>query len=282
MHTSPRPKYGHRARARGLALITVMWLLALIAVLATTTLQIARSRARMSARAVRTISTQVIADSALRLILLQLAQSAGEPRELGFDARWRITLFDRDVEIRVEREAGRVDLNVADASLIAAVFIASGTEAVTARSFASRIIDWRDTNDQAEPGGAERDDYRRAQMGYGPRNKPFESIGELRQVLGLAELSPKVLDAFTVYSSSIDPELAHPLVRIALQSLSTSQSLAPRHAPPQASGTQVLAHQVARIHACVTQGDITSCRVVIARLMLDHHRPLPIYAWYSE
>src|SRR6185503_9920552 len=97
---------------------------------------------RMSSRAVRTISAQVIADSALRLTLLELAHSAGESRELGFDARWRIKLFDRDVDISVEREAGRVDLNVADASLIAAVFIASGTEVVTARSFASRIIDW--------------------------------------------------------------------------------------------------------------------------------------------
>ena len=269
-------RIGH-AQQRGLALITVMWLIGLLTLLATAMLAMSRSHARMSARAAQMVAAEAAEDSALRLALLQITGPIRENQQLGFSTQWRLRVFDRDIDIRVEREAGRVDLNASDAALLAAVFVAGGIDAGTARSYAARILDWRDPDDRLEPGGAERDDYRRAHLDYPPRNGPFESIGELRQVLGLADLSPQMLDAFTVYSTRsplIDLSFAHPLVRIALQSQSSPQSVA--------TGGEQLLGQVARIHACAAKDVIRSCKAVIARLTGDPKKPFLIYAWYTE
>jgi len=270
-------------RQSGLVLITVLWLISLLTLLATATLAIARSHTRLATRAAQTITAETIADSALRLTLLQVREPLSPGRELGFAAHWRLEVLAREIEIRVEREAGRVDLNAADAPLLAAVFTAGGTDPGIAHSFASRILDWRDTDEQPERDGAEDLDYERAHVAYRPRNGPFESIGELRQVLGLTELSPTVVDAFTVYSTRsplITPEFAHPLAHKALELLARSPSFP--YTPFAAFGAQGLLGQVVRAHACVNIEAVTTCRAVIARLMDDRYKPFLIYAWYTE
>ena len=46
------------------------------------------------------------------------------------------------------------------------------------------ILDWRDTDDDVQQMGAERDYYANRSLGYGPRNGPFRSIAELELVAG--------------------------------------------------------------------------------------------------
>jgi general secretion pathway protein K len=264
-------------RTRGLALVTVLWLISLLTLLATTLLAITRNHARMASRSAQIITAKTIADSAIRLTLLRIAAPLNESSELAFSAQWPLQVFDRTVDVRIEREAGRVDLNASDPALLAAVFRSGGIDSVRARDFASRILDWRDADDQPGSDGAENDEYKRANLGYGPRNAPFESIGELRQVLGLEGISPQVLDAFTVYSThspTISPAFAHPLVRKAL-----GEQLASNHA---AMLRQNLIEQVVRIHACTEERGVAVCRVAVVRLTPDGQRPFLIYAWYSE
>jgi len=188
----------------------------------------------------------------------------------GFSTRQQIELFDRTIDVRVEHEAGRVDLNATEAPLLATVFVAGGLDAEVAATFASRIIDWRDADDERSAGGAERSDYAIAKIGYGPRNGPFESVGELQQVLGLSELSSSILDAFTVYSTrspTISREYAHPLIREAVNSSSPTP--------------QSLIGQAVRVHACTRSYDLMVCRAAVVRLM--HGSPaFLIHAWYTE
>ena len=94
-------------------------------------------------RAAQIIDGETTADSAIRLTLLEInapPESAGQ-LELGFRTRRRLRVFDRDVDIRIEREAGRADLNTADPALLSAIFIAGDIDPAQARSFASRIVD---------------------------------------------------------------------------------------------------------------------------------------------
>lgn len=281
MHLRPTPRRIGPPKTRGLALITVLWLISLLTVLATAVLAITRNHGRIAARAAQIIAAETLADSAIRLTLLQINAPLNDERPFAFSARWPLRLFDQTVNIRVEREAGRVDLNATDASLLAAVFTAGGINPERSRSFASRIIDWRDADDQPGPGGAEIEDYQRANLSYGPRNSPFESVGELRQVLGLADLSAELLDAFTVYSTrspTIVLEFAQPLVHGALTRLSNG-SVDTNSATP---GPQLLMGQVARIHACTEKDAITLCRVAVARLTGSRLKPFLMYAWYTE
>jgi type II secretory pathway component PulK len=170
--------------------------------------------------------------------------------------------------------------------------MAGGFDASRSRSFASRIVDWRDADDQPGTGGAELADYRRANIGYGPRNGPFEAVGELRQVLGLADLGADVLDAFTVYSTrspTISVSWAQPLVRRALTLPSLSSEVQSQQVErsgmrvdADAPEIQLMIGQAVRVHACVQQDAIALCRVAIARLTGHRTKPFQIYAWYTE
>ncbi|HEX5222594.1 MAG TPA: helix-hairpin-helix domain-containing protein [Verrucomicrobiae bacterium] len=50
--------------------------------------------------------------------------------------------------------------------------------------FAAAIIDWRDTDEEISPGGAENETYARLQPAYSCKNAPFDSVDELRLVNG--------------------------------------------------------------------------------------------------
>ena len=86
--------------------------------------------------------------------------------------------------IAVQDEAGKVDLNI-------------GSEATAARArsrgrrgggeaAADAILDFRDSDDDRRPSGAERAEYRAAGRPQGPKNAPFFVVEELAAVLGLA------------------------------------------------------------------------------------------------
>jgi type II secretory pathway component PulK len=240
-------------RTRGLALITVLWLISLLTLLATAVLAITRNHGRISSRTAQIAAAEIVADSAIRFTLLQINAPLNDGQPLEFSANWPLKLFDQTVNVEIEREAGRVDLNSTDASLLAAVFMAGGIDAGQSASFASRIIDWRHT-------------------------APFETVGELRQVPGLADLKAEVLDAFTVYSTrspTIVLEFAHPLVRVALNRLTN---------PPVSAttGPQLLIGQVARIRTCASKDVVKRCRVAIARVTGNRQKPFMIYSWYTE
>jgi len=265
---------------RGLALIAVLWMVNLLTLLATAMLAVARTNARMSSRSAQLIAASATADSAIRLALLRMYAPPDAGVKLEFSTQWQLELFNREIDVRVEREAGRVDLNATEAPLLTAVFIAGGIDKTMARSFAARIIDWRDADDQPIVSGAEREEYALAHVDYRPRNGPFESVEELRQVLGLAEVNAEILDAFTVYSTrspTIAYEFAHPLVRRALKLLSASSDGTQSQIPGQ-----TLIGQALRVHACTGQNRVTVCRAAIVRWINNRQKPFLTHAWYTE
>ena len=71
------------------------------------------------------------------------------------------------------------------------------------------IADWRDQDDQTQPGGAESAEYRSAGR-VGPKNAPFESVEELQQVMGIDRDTAQRLAGLATISmiSSINPQLA--------------------------------------------------------------------------
>lgn len=74
--------------------------------------------------------------------------------------------------------SGLLNVNVADRDQLVKFFLLKGFEADEAGSMSSQILDWRDEDDFAGPGGAESAAYRA--KGVRCRNAPFESVEELR------------------------------------------------------------------------------------------------------
>lgn len=198
----------HRPFARrGFALITVLWVLSVLAVLAAEFGAAARTtrvaagnartdvRARWAARAGFARMTELLdrkvarnlagydlaarGDTALPAIEYEL--DGATVRAIALDAR------------------ARVNVNRADARTLARVSELAGIPAAVADSLADAILDWRDPDDFRRPRGAEAAEYRTRRPPELPGNAPFADLEELRAVWGMsAERYARVTRYLTV------------------------------------------------------------------------------------
>ncbi|QOY63923.1 general secretion pathway protein GspK [Lysobacter sp. H21R4] len=158
----------------------------------------------------RGINAQGAARAGLEYALHRLAQS--DPRVQwhpdGRPYEWEYA--GAQVQVRIVAEGGKVDLNHADATLMAGLLRALGSDPGEATRLAGAIIDWRDPDSLSQPaGGAEDADYAAAGRAYGAKDAEFESIAELEQVLGFTPaLYAKIAPHVTVYSRSLRPDPA--------------------------------------------------------------------------
>lgn len=121
--------------------------------------------------------------AAYQLFVLRLPPAQVSGQRLALDAGTATVLVDDD--------SGKVDLNGASPALLAAAYRAAGLAGMPPDTFAARVADWRDANDDASKGGAEAPAYRAANVPL-PRNGPFRSVSDLRWVLGIgdADIAP--------------------------------------------------------------------------------------------
>jgi general secretion pathway protein K len=115
------------------------------------------------------------------------------------------------VRVRVQDEAGRIDLNLAQEELLIRLLISVGVAPDAARALVECILDWREPGIGKRLNGAKANEYHDAGLSYGPRNGPFEAVEELRLVLGMTRpLFDLLAPALTVYSQTpwVDVDVA--------------------------------------------------------------------------
>lgn len=276
-----------RARARGVALVAVLLLVAGLIAIATAVVTLSVGQQRAAQRAFEADARRELLDGALRVALAEIA--FGKPEGPFWHPRQprTVSVAGKHVEVTLEREGGRIDLNTADEKYLVAALVVSGMAESEARTGAARIRDWIDSDDNASPNnGAERDEYRQAKVSYEPRNAQMEAINEVRQVLGLHGLTDASIDAFTVYSQQLEPALseAPSAARAALDWLAASAGSGGVNATvmptqlPNANDPVSYAGSVIRLHAC-EEGKQDSCRLVIVRLTGSGRQPWLILEW---
>lgn len=196
----------HGASAeRGFVLLVVLSALGLLALVAASFAQIARTHVKAAAAAGESARAEALADAGVQLAILDLvaAREAQAPnRRFPLNAApvaCRIGAEGATLSIAVQDEAGKVDLNIGSEPLLRALIVGVGVEAGEAAVDA--ILDFRDDDDDRRPAGAERAEYRAAGRSYGPKNAPFLAVEELASVLGLAQVDVDRLRPFvTIYS----------------------------------------------------------------------------------
>jgi general secretion pathway protein K len=263
MVPSKRPR--HRVdRERGIALVAVLCVLSLLTVLAVGALEMTRRHGQLAHRSFEAVQASEMADSAIRVALLEITAPPVPTAWQPISNLRTVRVFDQSVDVRIEREAQRVDLNAADESELMSALLSQGMADSDARALAARIVDWRDVDDEAGIQGAERAEYRRANRS-GPRNAPFETISELRQVSGAEDLTENMLNAFTVYSHARVAE--RPATDGSAQRLSELGGLA---------------GEAVRLTACAAVLKTTVCREGIVRLTGNRVQPALIYSWRTR
>lgn len=219
--------------ARGSALMLVLWLIALLTALVGAFALTARVEHLQG----RTLSDGLVAQEAARAGLEYALGRIDEPdprlrwQPDGRTYRWRFA--GADVQVRIVDESGKVDLNQADATLLAELLKGAGAPSDQATAVANAILDWRDADPLSQPGGGGEDpDYAAAGLPYGAKDAPFETVAEVEQVLGMTPaLYARIASSLTVVGNASLPrrEFAPPQV-LAAMGLDEAQVRAEREA----------------------------------------------------
>lgn len=285
-HTVPRD---------GFALVAVLWLLALLTALATVAAVMSVTHRRAAERMGESIRADALCDSALRVELLHLFAPATPDVQVTIGNPFGVSVPEGTAQVTLERDSGKIDLNTAPKALLYTFFASNGWTEAVSQALAERIVEWR----AADPvgWGSEQQTYASAGLQYGPREAPFRSTAELRQVPGTQTLSASLLDAFTVYTHAPMPleSAATPTVLRALQYADAQQLDGHRWLPPQPSGranspspppasdstviASTLAGEVLTMTACAQFQNFSRCRRAVVRLTGNARKPMQIFAW---
>ena len=200
-----------RRNSRGVALLLVLWLVALFTALVG---GFART-AQMERLQGSVLRDSVIAGEAARagVEYALVRVNAGDQRLRwvpdGRENTWEYA--DANVSVRIVDEMGKVDLNASAPNLLAALFREVGVDPGEADRIAGAIVDWRDPDSLNQPsGGAEDADYAAAGRPYGAKDAPFESIAEVEQVLGMTPaIYARVARFLTVFSGNGTPDASY-------------------------------------------------------------------------
>lgn len=199
-----------RRHARGAALLLVMWLIALLTALVGAFALTSHMENLQGRVLVRGIEAEQAARAGFEYAMTRVDMPDPQRNWLPDGRVYSWQFDDAEVEIRLIDEAGKIDINAADATLLSGLMRAVGAEPDVATGVASAILDWRDPDPLTQPqGGAEDPDYASAERPYGAKDAPFDTVAEVEQVLGMTPaLYEKVAPHLTVYSGNAQPEAA--------------------------------------------------------------------------
>lgn len=215
-------------RDEGIALVLVLWITALLTVIAGSFAYSMRTEGMATQNAVALAQARAGADGAV----YRAIHHASRPRNTadawkrnGQVYQWRQA--DLGLSVSITDESGKIDINTAaDPLLLSVLQRLGGLGGAEAARLLDAIADWRDGDELRRPAGAEEPDYRAAGRNYRPANAPFESIEDLQRVLGMTpSLYARLGPYLTVHSrqSGIHPMYAAPEILRALPGATEEQ-----------------------------------------------------------
>ncbi|HEU0151904.1 MAG TPA: type II secretion system minor pseudopilin GspK [Arenimonas sp.] len=196
--------------ARGAALLLVLWMLLLMAGLIAVFALGTRTEALQGSALRQQVAARLAAEAGIELASLRLVEADPAARWVPDGRPQRFEFDGYQVEVRVQDEAAKMDLNAADAGQLAALMGWLGVEPDRAERLAGVIQDWRDADSLlAVSGGAEDRDYAAAGLEYGAKDQPFTTLGELQQLLGMDLATYRLLAPHvTVYTAMPSPDMS--------------------------------------------------------------------------
>jgi general secretion pathway protein K len=285
-----------RLAQRGIALVLVLWLTALLTVIAGGFAYAMRNEAQAARNTISQAQARALADGAVARTVFELMRPRTIPGVWAADGL--VHVWDEDgmhVAAAAVDESGKIDVNaVTDALLLSLLETAGQLDVDTAGRLVDAIGDWKDADDLRRPNGAESAEYQAAGLSYKPANAAFETVADLQRVLGMTPaLFARLAGNLTVYSGApgINPQFASRAVLMALPGATDAivdTYIAQRAAalaaaqplpvlPLAGAGAPV---NVWRVHAEVTAPDgVVYVREAVLRPNPDQRRPLTVLSW---
>jgi general secretion pathway protein K len=208
-------------RQRGIALVLVLWATTLLSVIAASFAFSIRTDTLLAQNLVASARAQALADAGVQRAMFEMFKPVGDKKRWKGDGALHVWEFGgAKINITVLDTSGKIDLNTGNEQLLKSLFkSAGGLDEERSAALMDVIADWRDPDDLKRVKGAEAPEYQAAGLKYKPSNAPFETIDELRQVLGMTpQLYAKLADTLTVESrqAGVNPAIASRKVLLAM------------------------------------------------------------------
>lgn len=200
----------------GFALVSVLWGVAVLSLIAAAVLSSSVLSSKFQKRITMDALGSALADAGIARACLALLDER-------FANRWRtdggvqkLDFAGHEVQVTIQDELGRIDLNAADFEILRHLLISVGVDASASEELANRVLDWRESDDLHRTRGF---NAASPQGVWRPRHGPYQSVDELLLVQGVtAELFAAISPALTVFSqkANVDPSVAPASVLSAL------------------------------------------------------------------
>jgi general secretion pathway protein K len=275
---------GEGSAERGFALVAVLCAAAILAVIVASVLATSRTEVRLVRHRQEIAELGAIAGGALNLAILRLLDPSPGVQPPIDATPFTVSFADREVRLTVQDEAGKIDLNMVRPDLLLRLLTSAGLDLMMAQTLADRILDWRDPGIGERLNGAKAPEYRAAGYAYGPRNGPFESVEELKLVMGMtAELFDAIAPALTVYSQTpwVDPTFAPPEVLRRLPGVDEGAvaTLLQARASGSAKPLVMLGHAFTITAEAAGPDAFHVKRSAVVRLTGHQNAPIWVYRW---
>jgi general secretion pathway protein K len=253
-----------RRHESGMALIGVLWLIALLAVMAGGMALLARDDSLTARAALDDARAQGLADAAVFLAVNDLCDpKAAKTVPLAGQLR-TLTVLGHDIAVSVQDEAGKIDINFAPKDLMISLLTSEGLSDGEASILADSI------------------EAARAKV-------PFRSIDDLKAIAGIDDaLLQSLRPVLTIYAqrSSVYTPVAPKAVLEALQGMDEqkiSDILAKRSENPsslaEGQGPANMDGRVFTISTTAEEHKIAFPRRAVVRITGDMRQPFWIYEW---
>ncbi len=279
--------WGLRARwrrgKRGFALLLVLWGLILLGLIAASFLRETRVGTTLARNVVENAKAEALAEAGVRRAILGLLDTDPATAWRADGRPYRFELADGTIQIQIQDERGKIDLNHAPPAMLATLFQETGSDPEAARRLADAILDYADRDNDRRPAGAEDDDYASAGLKNGAKDAPFERKEELLNVLGMnSAIYEAIAPDVTTHSgqSEVNPSTAPDLVLRTIPNLTIRErdqimSARSERVPPQLSQVDV----VTVLADARTRGGGRFVREAVLRRSGEPGNPFQILDW---
>jgi len=206
---------------RGVALITALWLVVAIAIVALQFSIDARERRALGLNASDRGMQRALANGALKLMQAKLeyairnvAQNRGNQMLrssdpwLGIDSLYSgmYPVDSQPVYVQATDLGAKLNINQLSEDELKTFFGFVLNDYVVADALAQSVMDWTDVDDIARLHGAEKDDYIKAGLLALPSNAPFRQVEDLQNVKGM---TPDIYAAVSPYLTTLGAGLVN-------------------------------------------------------------------------
>lgn len=272
-----------RRGKRGFALLLVLWGLILLGLIAASFLRETRVGTTLARNVIENAKAEALAEAGVRRAILGLLDTDPATAWRADGRPYRFELGDGTVQIQIQDEGGKIDLNRAPPAMLATLFQETGSDPEAARRLADAILDYADRDNDRRPAGAEDDDYASAGLKNGAKDAPFERKEELLNVLDMNRaIYEAIAPDVTIHSgqSEVNLSTAPDLVLRTIPNLTIRErdqiiSARSERVPPQLSQVDV----VTVLADARTRGGGRFVREAVLRRSGEPGNPFQVLDW---